>query len=128
MVPALPVSGERPYNRANPQLFAMFDIPGAKERHQSARVQGTRLSIELMEIQQVEHRTIRLRIQDPGAATLVLVVRDIDATLARVQQANAPIVTPSERCARRRPGQLLPDPVRAVRRLHSEDATVTRLS
>jgi hypothetical protein len=106
----------------------MFDIPGAKERHQSARVPGTRLSMELMEIQQVEHRTIPLRIQDPGAATLVLVVRDIDATLARVQQANAPIVTPSERCARRRPGQLLHDPVRAVRRLHSEDATVTRLS
>jgi len=36
-VPALPESGERPYNRANPQLFAMFDIPGSKERHQSAR-------------------------------------------------------------------------------------------
>jgi hypothetical protein len=29
-VPALPESGERPYNRANPQLFAMFDIPGRK--------------------------------------------------------------------------------------------------
>src|SRR5262245_57322430 len=37
-VPAVPESGERPYNRSNPQLFAMFDIPDAKERHQSARV------------------------------------------------------------------------------------------
>jgi len=36
-VPAMPESGERPYNRPNPQLFAMFDIPDAKERHQSAR-------------------------------------------------------------------------------------------
>src|SRR6187397_2110880 len=53
-VPAVPESGERPYNRANPQLFAMFDIPGARERHQSARVAGTRLSIEMMEIQQVD--------------------------------------------------------------------------
>src|SRR3954463_11674610 len=32
-VPPLPPSGERPYNNANPRLFAMFDIQGAKERH-----------------------------------------------------------------------------------------------
>ena len=96
-VPALPESGERPYNRANPQLFAMFDIPGARERHQSARVAGTRLSIEMMEIQQVDHRTIPLWIQDPGAATLVLVVRDIAATVGRLNAAHVPIVTPGEK-------------------------------
>ena len=96
-VPAVPESGERPYNRANPQLFAMFDIAGARERHQSARVAGTRLSIEMMEIQQVDHRTIPLRVQDPGAATLVLVVRDIDAALARIKAAKASVVTPGEK-------------------------------
>src|SRR6478609_4801923 len=52
-VPALPATGERSYNRANPQLFAMFDIAGARERHQSARVTGTRVTLELMEIQDV---------------------------------------------------------------------------
>jgi catechol 2,3-dioxygenase-like lactoylglutathione lyase family enzyme len=93
-VPALPASGERAYNASNPQLFAMFDIAGARERHQSARVPGTRVTVELMEIQQVEHRTIPLRIQDPGAATLVLLVRDLDAMLARVRGANAAIATP----------------------------------
>src|SRR5262245_65755067 len=69
-VPSLPDSGVRPYNRANPQLFAMFDIPGARERHQSARVAGTRVNVELMEIQDVAHRTLSLRIQDPGTAPL----------------------------------------------------------
>jgi catechol 2,3-dioxygenase-like lactoylglutathione lyase family enzyme len=93
-VPALPESGERPYNRTNPQLFAMFDIPGAKERHQSARVPGTRFSVELMEIQQVEHQTVPMRIQDPGAATLVLLVRDVDAALARAKASNVRVVTP----------------------------------
>jgi catechol 2,3-dioxygenase-like lactoylglutathione lyase family enzyme len=93
-VPALPESGQRPYNRANPQLFAMFDIPGARERHQPARVPGTRLSIELMEIQDVDHRTLPLRVQDPGTATQLLMVRDIDATLARLAQANVSVVTP----------------------------------
>ena len=50
-----------------------------------------------MEIQDVEHKTIPLRVQDPGAATLVFVVRDIDATLARARQAGAAIATPGEK-------------------------------
>jgi len=93
-VPALPATGERVYNPANPQLFAMFDIAGSKERHQSARITGTRVTLELMEIQNVPHETINLRIQDPGNATLVLMVRDIDAALARAMKANATIETP----------------------------------
>lgn len=93
-VPALPASGERPYNRANPQLFAMFDIPGARERHQSAQVPGTSVRVELMEVQDVDHRTIPLRIQDPGTATVVFIVRDVDAMLARVKQASVEVVTP----------------------------------
>jgi len=93
-VPPIPESGGRPYNRSNPQLFAMFDIPDARERHQSARVPGTRLSVEIMEVQNVPHQTHQLRIQDPGNATLVLVVRDIDSALAGVKQANAAIATP----------------------------------
>jgi hypothetical protein len=90
----LPAAGERPYNRANPQLFSMFDIKGARERHQSARVAGSRVSLEIMEIQDVPHQTIPLRIQDPGTATLVLIVRDLDTVLARVRQANVAIATP----------------------------------
>jgi catechol 2,3-dioxygenase-like lactoylglutathione lyase family enzyme len=93
-VPPLPDSGARPYNNPNPGLFAFFDIPGAKERHQSARVPGIRTSVEAMEIQNVDHKTIQLRSQDPGTATLVLVVRNIDIALARVKQENVPIVTP----------------------------------
>ncbi len=93
-VPALPASGQRPYNQANPQLFKFFDIEGAKERHQSARIAGTRVTVEMMEIQQVPHQTIPLRIQDPGNATLVFVVRDVDAALARATQAKATIATP----------------------------------
>ena len=90
-VPALPASGERPYNAANPRLFDMFDIAGAKERHQSARVQSVSVSVELMEIQNVEHQTIPMRPQDPGTATLVFIVRDLDVALARVRQANAAV-------------------------------------
>src|ERR1044072_6716509 len=61
-VPALPEGG-RPYNRTNPQLFAMFGIPGARARPQSARLPAANVSIELMEVQDVPHRTIPLRVQ-----------------------------------------------------------------
>ncbi len=93
-VPPIPASGERPYNNPNPRLFMFFHIPGAKERHQSARAAGTRVAIELMEIQNVEHKTVSLRIQDPGNATPVLVVRDIDAAMSPLKQANVSMVTP----------------------------------
>lgn len=92
-VPPLPGTGARPYNPPNPGLFTFFDIPGAKERHQSARVAGIRTTVEAMEIQQVEHKTVTLRIQDPGNATLVLMVRNVDTTLARVTKAGYPVVT-----------------------------------
>jgi catechol 2,3-dioxygenase-like lactoylglutathione lyase family enzyme len=93
-VPPLPASGgARPYNNPNPRLGMFFDISGAKERHQSARVPGLRTGVEAMEIQNVEHKTIQLRVQDPGNATLVLLVRDVDAALVRAKQANVPIVT-----------------------------------
>jgi len=93
-VPPLPAAGGRPYNNPNPRLFAFFDIPGAKERHQSARIPGTRVSLEAMEIQNVDHKTIPLRVQDPGTATIVFVVRDIDAMLAHLKQEKVAIATP----------------------------------
>ena len=93
-VPPLPESGERPYNPVNSQLFAMLDIPGAKERHQSARIPGTDVRLELMEVQNVDHRTIPLRLQDPGAMTLVFIVRNIATVLERAKQASANVVTP----------------------------------
>jgi catechol 2,3-dioxygenase-like lactoylglutathione lyase family enzyme len=93
-IPALPASGERPYNQPNPQLFDMFDIGGAKERHQSARVPGTGITIELMEIQNVDHKVIPMRSQDPGTATVVFIVRDLDAAITRAKDARAAVVTP----------------------------------
>lgn len=93
-VPAVPEAGQRSYNPSNPQLFAMFDIAGAKERHQSARVPNSRVTVEIMEIQNVDHRTIPLRVQDPGNAALVFVVRDVATALARATQAHATVATP----------------------------------
>src|SRR5690349_14474537 len=48
-IPPMPASGSRPYNNRNDRLFRFFDIMGAKERHQSARVKGIRTGVEAME-------------------------------------------------------------------------------
>jgi predicted enzyme related to lactoylglutathione lyase len=93
-IPVLPESGQRPYNPSNAQLFSMFDIQGARERHQSASVPGTNVRLEMMEIQNVPYKTIALRIQDPGIVTPVLIVRDVDALLAQVKKAKGTVFTP----------------------------------
>src|SRR6185295_3510103 len=62
-----------------------------------ARVAGTRVTVEIMEIQDVDHRTLPMRIQDPGMATLVLIVRDLEAALAHVNEAKLQIVTPNQK-------------------------------
>jgi catechol 2,3-dioxygenase-like lactoylglutathione lyase family enzyme len=90
-VPALPEGGARPYNPSNVQLFAMFDIAGAKERHQTARLGDVR--VELMEIQQVKHETLALRLQDPGVVTLVFLAKNVDNALAGAKKAGAAVVT-----------------------------------
>jgi predicted enzyme related to lactoylglutathione lyase len=48
----------------------------------------------MMEIQDVPHKTIALRIQDPGVVTPVLIVKDVDALLAQVKKAKGTIFTP----------------------------------
>ena len=58
-------------------------------RQRSARVAGIRTTVDVMESRQVQ----QLRMQDPGNATLVLMVRNVDATLARVTKAGYPVVT-----------------------------------
>jgi catechol 2,3-dioxygenase-like lactoylglutathione lyase family enzyme len=93
-VPPLPPSGERPYNNPNPRLFAMFDMPGARERHQSARLPDSKTTVEVMDVQDVDHKTVPLRLQDPGATTLVLLVRDLDATITRISATQVAIATP----------------------------------
>jgi catechol 2,3-dioxygenase-like lactoylglutathione lyase family enzyme len=93
-VPALPDSGARPYNPSNAQLYAMFDIPGAKERHQSARLPDTDVRLEVMDVQNVPHSTIPLRVQDPGSLMLVFMVRDAPRVLERARKARAEVATP----------------------------------
>jgi hypothetical protein len=91
-VPEGSTTAPRPYS-TNPRLHSMLGTNGANERHLNARVPGG-IGLEPIEFAAIDQRPAKPRIQDPGAVTLVLLVRDVDALLAKAAQAGVPVLTP----------------------------------
>jgi len=89
------VQGEPTNADKNPQLRAMFGLPDAKLRQQIGRAPPTPGGVEIVEISGAGGRLAERKMQDPGAVMLMVVVRDISATLARLKKLGAPIVTTS---------------------------------
>src|SRR5579862_161850 len=84
--------------KGNPQDFPnsavplLTNAPGVTLRMSMLSLPGgTRF--ELTHFKGVERKPAQARYTDPGAASLVLYVRDIDALVANAKKANAPIVT-----------------------------------
>jgi catechol 2,3-dioxygenase-like lactoylglutathione lyase family enzyme len=78
---------------SNAPLMAMFGLPNAKLRQQIARTPAVAGGVEIVEISNAGAKPVERRNQDPGAVTLVATVRDLDATLARLERLGAPVVT-----------------------------------
>jgi predicted enzyme related to lactoylglutathione lyase len=87
------VEGEPANADANPQLRAMFGLPDARLRWQVGRAPSIQGGVEIVEVTGADGRPVARRIQDPGTVMLLVFVRDVDATLARVTALGAPIVT-----------------------------------
>jgi catechol 2,3-dioxygenase-like lactoylglutathione lyase family enzyme len=85
--------GEPANADANPQLRALFGLPDARIRWQIGRSPTIEGGVEIVEVVGANGRPVERRIQDPGSAMLMVVVRDVDATLARVKALGAPVVT-----------------------------------
>jgi len=49
--------------------------------------------VELVEFSGVEQRKVHRRLQDPGAAMLILLVRDIDSIFSRLKAAGVTVLT-----------------------------------
>src|SRR5262249_26318731 len=60
-----------------------------------ARMPGVRCGVELVEMRGIDRKPVRRRIQDPGAVTLILLVRDLDAAFAKLEAAGVPVVSTS---------------------------------
>ena len=51
------------------------------------------MGVELIEYKDIDRKPVQPRFQDPGAANLVLTVRDVDAIVARMKKAGGRIIT-----------------------------------
>jgi catechol 2,3-dioxygenase-like lactoylglutathione lyase family enzyme len=78
---------------AIPDLRAMFGLPDARLQWQVGRAPGIAGGVEIVEVSKAGGAPLERRIQDSGAVMLIVLVRDIDATFARVQKYGARVVT-----------------------------------
>ncbi len=91
LMPA-PAPGPLPWD-TDPGHLNLHGLPNARLRFIQARMPGVRCGIELVEFANVDRKPVRRRYQDPGAATIILMVRDIDAAFAALKTGGARIVT-----------------------------------
>ena len=81
-----------PQDFPNPAVPQLTNAPGVTLRLSMLRLPGKML-FELTHFKGVERKPARAMYTDPGAASIVLYVRDLDAAVANAKKANAPIVT-----------------------------------
>ncbi len=78
---------------SNPAISRMTDTVGGQSHIAVMKVPGSTWGIELIDYKDVERKRAQPHFQDPGAANLLLRVRDIDAVAARLRQAGAHVLT-----------------------------------
>jgi len=81
-----------PSDFANPAVPLLTNAPGVTLRLSMLALPGG-MRFELTHFKGLERKPAQAKYTDPGAASLVLYVRDIDALVANAKKANAPIVT-----------------------------------
>ena len=94
----LPVNGARDPLTQQPQkldedMSKFTATKGMSFRGATFRIPNATFGYELTEFTGGSRKSVRPNLQDPGAATLVLQVRDIEKLLAKVKASGAPIVT-----------------------------------
>jgi catechol 2,3-dioxygenase-like lactoylglutathione lyase family enzyme len=81
-----------PQDFPNPAVPQLTNAPGVTLRLSMMRLPGAML-FELTHFKGLERKPARAAYTDPGAASIVLYVRDVDSAVANAKKANAPIVT-----------------------------------
>src|SRR5580765_581256 len=89
----LDVMGAPANAEQNAPLRNMFGLPDASLRWTVARPPAMRTGVEIVEISKAGGARLDRRPQDPGAFTLIVLVRDINAAFAKAKQAGASVVT-----------------------------------
>ncbi len=76
---------------STPWIIDMGNTPGAQSRPALLHIPGSKLGVELIDYKDIDRQAAHPRFQDPGAASLILTVRDMDAMMAKLKAAHARI-------------------------------------
>ena len=91
------VPGQPADATTNARLRDMFGLPDARMRWLVGVAPGVSGGgVEILEIRGARTRTLKRMPQDPGAFTLVLTVRDLDAAALRLHESGARVLTPGK--------------------------------
>jgi catechol 2,3-dioxygenase-like lactoylglutathione lyase family enzyme len=74
---------------STPWIIDMGNTPGAQSRPAILHIPGSKLGVELIDYKDTDRKPVHPNFQDPGAASLILTVRDIDPLMARLKEAHA---------------------------------------
>lgn len=72
-------------------IIDMGNTPGAQSRPAILHIPGSKLGVELIDYKDIDRQAVHPHFQDPGAASLILTVRDMDVMMARLNAAHAHI-------------------------------------
>ncbi len=81
-----------PQDFPNPAVPLLTNAPGVTLRMSMMRLPGA-MQFELTHFKGLERKPAQAKYTDPGAASIVFYVRDLDMAVANAKKANAPIVT-----------------------------------
>jgi catechol 2,3-dioxygenase-like lactoylglutathione lyase family enzyme len=76
---------------STPWIIDMGNTPGAQSRPAILHIPGSKLGVELIDYKDIDRKAVHPHFQDPGAASLILTVRDMDAMMAKLKAAHAHI-------------------------------------
>jgi catechol 2,3-dioxygenase-like lactoylglutathione lyase family enzyme len=82
----------RPF-QGDPAIMKMGNTPGAQSRYIPLKAQGAALGVELIEYKDIDRKPAQPRFFDPGAANLIVRVRDFDGTLTRLKAAGGKVIS-----------------------------------
>ncbi len=81
----------------NPAIMKLGNTIGAQSRIAVMKIPGAGFGVELIEYKDIDRVPAHPRFQDPGAGNLAILVKDIDAVVARVKQSGAHVLTAAGR-------------------------------
>ena len=87
-----PGAPPRPFD-GNPAIMKLGNTPNAQSRFVALRVPGSAIGVELIDYKNIERTPARPRFQDPGAANLIVRVRDIEPVVERIRKSDARILS-----------------------------------